>query len=220
MKPISFLIVLFIILGCKQKSSVKTLNTEESKLDVKDAPQISPTIKELATFTEVPITKGINPNQHFIVKKIDKEGKVTPSDLKSGITLYKQVLSDQSENRPIFEIANSNNVILLTKSKGYMGAIWAKILVNKATLEIQKVQFDHKGESEGYGADFTLSSFENKFTGTKISFTSNTFGLTQSDKVIIDGDKDIDGISGATITSEAAVKMMNNGLVLYRNYLY
>ncbi|GAA4274827.1 FMN-binding protein [Aquimarina gracilis] len=220
MKPVYYLIFLFLVVGCKQQASNNaSSDTEKTKPEVKETLQIPSLVKELTTFANITINEKTNLAEVFVVKQIDEEGEITSIDLKSGTTLYKKALSNQSNNRPIFEVINSNNIILMTKSNGYTGAIWSKILVDKSTLEILKVQFDHKGESEGYGADFTLSSFENKFVGNKISFRSKTFGLTQDDKLLVQGEHKIDGISGATITSKAAVEMMNNGLLKYKGYL-
>jgi Na+-transporting NADH:ubiquinone oxidoreductase subunit C len=92
--------------------------------------------------------------------------------------------------------------------------------VDKTTSEITKVAFDHKAESDEYGADgITLSSFEDQFIGSKIDWTENTFGLHQSGKTLVDGNTTIDGISGATVTSQAVLKMMNEGLQKYSGYL-
>ncbi len=214
-----FLILLFLIGGCKQKKEVEKPEIEESKQETKIL--MSPIFKELVKFGEIKFEEESDISELLDAKKIDTSGVLTDIDIKSGIVLYKEVLNKKTPVAyPIFEISNSKKTILLVRGHGYTGAIWAKILVDKTNLEIQKVQFDHKAESEGYGADITLSSFENKFIGTKISFTSTPFGLIQSDKIIMKGDQKIDGISGATITSEATVKMINDGLLNYQNYLH
>ncbi len=220
MRLIYLLVSISLMYSCKQKSeSTTVLEIEKPKQETIDEIQTSPIVKELTEFAEVTLADTINLNKVFLVKEIDEQGNVKTTDLKTGINLYKKTLnSQQSTMFPIFEITNSSKVILVAKSKGYMGAIWAKILMDKTTLEIIKVQFDHKGESEGYGAAFTYTSFENMFTEAKISTTRNTFGLKQDHKDLIQGNQTVDGISGATITSKAAVEMMNTGLKKYKNY--
>ncbi|MBQ0732728.1 FMN-binding protein [Aquimarina celericrescens] len=220
MKAISFLIILVFVSSCKQKSNTIISTAEESKKEIKTQGKVSSMVKELIEFAQITYNKDSDMNQLLQAKKIDTSGVVTDISLKKGGNMVKEVMkSGESQDAPFFEVANSNKIILLATSSGYSGPIWAKILIDKTTLEIQKVQFDHQSESEGYGADVVLSSFENKFTGSKISFTSNTFGLTQDKKMIIKGNQKIDGISGATITSEAVVRMLNNDLLTYKNYL-
>ena len=82
-----------------------------------------------------------------------------------------------------------------------------------------KLQFEHMAESEGYGAAITQSSFENQFVGIVLDPDLKDFGLKQNGVVLIEGVNMIDGISGATITSKAGIKMINQGLLKYRNYL-
>ncbi len=219
MRSITLLILALLIVACKQNKMVDKSTVENTQQETAKKPQVSPLVKELATFAKMQISETTDYEQLFEVKKIDAQGNSAPLDLKTGISLYKQILSGQPEEIPLFEISNTEDVVLFASGKGYMGPIWAKILVNKTSLEIKKVAFDHKGESEGYGDAITYASFENKFTGANISFTSNTFGLKQDDRKIIKGNHEVDGISGATITSDAVVKMMNDGLKKYQNYL-
>lgn len=68
-------------------------------------------------------------------------------------------------------------------------------------------------ESEGYGAEINQEAFENQFIGKAIYGDSNSFGLNQAGRTIIEGYTMVDGLSGATITSKAAVEMINNGLL-------
>ena len=69
------------------------------------------------------------------------------------------------------------------------------------------------------GRLWTHSPFEDEFIGTKINLDKNTFTLQKNMENTIDDGVIIDGISGATITSEAAIKMVNEGLKKYKGYL-
>lgn len=91
-------------------------------------------------------------------------------------------------------------------------------LVDKKSNQILDIAFDHLAESEGYGAEINQEAFENQFIGKAIYGDSNSFGLNQAGRTIIEGYTIVDGLSGATITSKAAVEMINNGLLKYRNY--
>ncbi|WP_299443112.1 FMN-binding protein [uncultured Aquimarina sp.] len=217
--------ILVIIYACKkQPDTVKQEITTSNSVKIIDKKesnnQSSPIFKELIAFANIEADYDTNPEKFFQVKTIDPNGNLSDSDVTEGIDLYKKVFKSESEDiLPIFEIVNTNQVILIVKAKGYMDIIWAKVLVTKNTQEISKISFDHIAESEGYGAAITYNTFENKFTSAKISFSQNTFGLTQNGKNLIKGDQKIDGISGATITSQAVVQMLNTELKKYQSYL-
>ncbi|WP_299211780.1 FMN-binding protein [uncultured Aquimarina sp.] len=222
---LTFTMILVIMYACKKEAdpvkqeirtsdSVKIIDKKESNN------QSSPIFKELIAFANIEVGYDTNPEKFFQVKTIDPNGNLSDSNIIKGIDLYKKALKSQSVDiLPIFEIINTDQVILIVKGKGYMDIIWAKVLINKNTQKISKISFGHVAESEGYGAAITYNTFENKFTGAKISFSKNTFGLTQNGKNLIKGGQKIDGISGATITSQAVVQMLNTELKKYQSYL-
>ncbi len=220
MKLLQLFILVFLFSSCKQKTNVRNSTIEKPKKETQhDKVQITPIARELVEFVGVTNTSETDIEKLFLVKEIDKAGNITTIDFEKGIASYKRAINSmQTETPLIFEIVESDKVILTTVGKGYMGAIWAKILVDKSSKKILKVQFDHKGESEGYGAEFTNASFENQFTNAKISFISTTFSLKQDEKLILEGNQEIDGISGATITSKASIIMINQGLQKYQEY--
>jgi len=102
---------------------------------------------------------------------------------------------------------------------GFGGPIWAKVLVDRNTLEIKNIAFDHFGETDGYGVAMTQTSFSDEFIGAIIDLDKNTFIFQKN----LDDKKNtaisVDGISGATITSEAAIEMVNEGLKKFKGYL-
>ena len=63
------------------------------------------------------------------------------------------------------------------------------------------------------------SIYETQFIEIIINFEKNLFGLNQASKKVIDGNIEIDGVAGATITSKGTVDMMNSELKKYKNYL-
>ena len=104
----------------------------------------------------------------------------------------------------------------MVKGKGFGGPIWAMLLIDAKTLEILKIKFSHKAESEGYGAGIVRTSFQNQFKGKIVKISSaNTFGLQGHGEETY---YPIDGISGATVTNMAVVNMLNEGLKGYAEY--
>jgi Na+-transporting NADH:ubiquinone oxidoreductase subunit C len=56
-----------------------------------------------------------------------------------------------------------------------------------------------------------MSAFENQFLGMAIEDSDTNFGINQGGKNLLEGSHNVDGISGATQTSMAVIRMMNEG---------
>ena len=217
---IIFLLVVLLFWNCKQKS-----NTEEPKevdvLKEENAIVLVPKVMiELGKIADVVLTDKSDINQFIGFKQIDTHQSVTTIDMNDAISLYKRIMKrEKVTSFPIFELKNTDEVILPIQGVGFGGPIWAKVLVDKNTLEIKKIAFEHFAETDGYGAAISQSPFANEFIGTKINLNKNTFTLQKNIENRIDDGVVVDGISGATMTSEAAIEMVNEGLKKYKGYL-
>lgn len=210
------LLLIAIFWNCKQKAEKATEPTVE---EVEEIQQIPSEIFEIAEFAEVALRDSAQVNDQILFFTIDKNESIDSVDVFQAINIYKkQVKSGDGDIYPIFEFKESGDVVLIVKGRGYGGNIRGTLLIDQNFLEIKKVKFDHKAESEGYGDAMSYSSFENQFVGGKVNFERNTFGLNQNGSNIITGDKVVDGLSGATETSRSAIEMINEELKKYEKY--
>jgi Na+-transporting NADH:ubiquinone oxidoreductase subunit C len=218
---LALFILATLFLGCKQKAAAEPQpKATEMATEVPAKAPMSSIIKELGRFASIDIPDATAADKMIHFKMISGNGDIETIDMDTYIKLYQLVKkNDKGTELPIFEIRDRDNAILMMGGKGFGGLIWAKVLVDKATQEISKIEFDHRLESDGYGAGMSESRFENQFIGAKVTLKANTYGLDQSGKKIIEGTQLVDGISGATTTSRAAVNMVNEGLVKYAEYL-
>lgn len=216
---LTLLVLATILASCKQKTEkVESVQVSQEPAPVYSLPKA---IKEIAQFANVTVTDSTDANAVFSFKAVDSIGIVAEISMDEALLLYKTTIeSNKDVALPIFEFTGTQNSVLIVSEKGFGGKIWGKVLVDRTTSEITKVEFGHKAESDEYGADgITLPSFEDQFIETKINWTGNTFGLDQSGKTLLKGNTTIDGISGATVTSQAVLRMMNEGLQKYSHYL-
>lgn len=213
------LLILALFLSCKQKTD--SSNSEHLSQEPTPTYQLPQALKEIAEFASISLTDSTDVSTVMNFKVVDTTGIVAETAMDEALSLYKTAMEpNKSTALPIFEFKGTPNSLLIVSEKGFGGKIWGKVLVDRTTSEVTKVEFDHKAESDEYGADgITLPSFEDQFIGTRINWTENTFGLDQSGKTLLKGDKTIDGISGATVTSQAVLTMMNEGLRKYSGYL-
>lgn len=183
--------------------------------------QIPKVLKEIGTFAEVTFADTTALKQAFTFKAIDQEGKISIIHFEQAAQLYKnQLKSNPSKQWPIFEIKDSEKVILVLNGRGFGGLLWAKVLVDRKNKQVLMAEFGQEAESEEYAAELTEKRFADQFIGTKIAADGNTFGLSQSGKSLIIGQQEIDGISGASVTSRGTIDMMNNGFSSYLPYLF
>ena len=207
-----------VLLGwqCREKPSEPQEKLEEVEAK-KPTPKI---ILDLAEFADLTVSDTTAIEKLLLFKEIDSIGNSQIIDIDQAARAFKQKMTTKkSSSFPLLEIQNSDKVVLVLQGKGYGGPIWAKVLINKVSQQIDKLVLDHSAESEGYGTPMTYSSFEGQFTGRNLGNNAQIFGLRQNKELLMKGNHEIDGLSGATITSKAVVEMMNEGLKSYATYL-
>ncbi|SDL62671.1 Na+-transporting NADH:ubiquinone oxidoreductase subunit C [Catalinimonas alkaloidigena] len=132
---------------------------------------------------------------------------------------HENIDKEEQEVLPIFEIKNSSKIILPIYGDGHWNKIWAKVVIDKNTMKVLDIKFEHRNEAPIFGAEITSQTFKSNFIETNVNFTQS-FSLYQNDKLVLDGEQRVDGISGATITSKGVVNMLNEGLSRYETYLH
>lgn len=146
-----------------------------------------------------------------------------------GIDAFNVVLkNDQKkpldqQSLPVFRATPDDGekvIILPVEGKGLWGPIYGYISLRSDMNTIYGVNFDHKGETPGLGAEINTTEFESMFQGKKL-FDEGKF---ISVNVIKGGAAPedlygVDAISGGTITSKGLEKMLSDCLVKYNDYL-
>ena len=101
---------------------------------------------------------------------------------------------------------------------GLWGGIWGNVAFSEDLNTIVGVNFDHKSETPGLGAEIATLDFQNQFKGKQI-FENNNF---TSVNVIKRADKanphQVDAVSGGTITSNGVSEMLKSCLQFYIPY--
>jgi Na+-transporting NADH:ubiquinone oxidoreductase subunit C len=146
-----------------------------------------------------------------------------------GVDAFKVVLRNEQKKPldeqylPVFRATPDDGekvIILPVEGKGLWGPIYGYVSLKSDMNTIYGVNFDHKGETPGLGAEINTPKFESMFPGKKL-YDNDTFisiqvhkgGANPSD---IHG---VDAISGGTITSRGLEKMLFDCLKKYDDYL-
>jgi len=111
-------------------------------------------------------------------------------------------------------------IILPVEGKGLWGPIYGYVSLRSDMNTIYGVNFDHKGETPGLGAEINTSLFEGMFPGKKL-FDNENFISVQVQKGGAEPSDlhGVDAISGGTITSKGLENMLFDCLKKYNDYL-
>lgn len=123
---------------------------------------------------------------------------------------------------PLF-VCNKENkkyFIIPVRGKGLWGPIWGFIALEEDMNTIYGASFDHKTETPGLGAEINTDAFQGKFVGKKILDDAGNYVSVK----VIKGNRSaenphgVDGMSGATVTSDGVSEMIQRTLANYIPY--
>jgi Na+-transporting NADH:ubiquinone oxidoreductase subunit C len=176
----------------------------------------------------IPVTKGTTEE---LYDKYIKESIVINSrgEQVKGIDAFTVVLKNEQkkpleeQSLPVFMATPDDGekvIIIPVEGKGLWGPIYGYVSLKSDMNTIYGVNFDHKGETPGLGAEISTSAFESQFLGKKL-FDNEKFVSVQ---VIKGGAREdnihgVDAISGGTITSKGLEKMIFDCMQKYNGYL-
>lgn len=112
--------------------------------------------------------------------------------------------------------------VLPLSGKGLWGGIGGYLALNEDKNTIYGVNFNHEGETPGLGAKIVEMDFRSRFENLPIRNEANevvSVAVVKAGKKVV-GQKHVDAISGATITSEGVSTMLYEELVNnYKKFL-
>ena len=184
--------------------------------------------KNMLESINVPSTRE---NTETLYDKYIKESFVinTKGDDVEGVDAFTVVLKNEQKKPldeqylPVFKAVpndGKNVIIIPVEGKGLWGPIFGYVSLESDMNTIYGVNFDHKGETPGLGAEINTAAFESQFHGKKL-FDNDKFISVQVMKGgAPEGDNHgVDAISGGTITSKGLQKMLFDCIQKYNTYL-
>lgn len=170
-------------------------------------------------------------NSADLYEKYIKEGIVINSkgEPVEGVDAFRVVLKNElkkpleEQYLPVFRAVPEDGekvIIFPVEGKGLWGPIYGYISLRSDMNTIYGVNFDHKGETPGLGAEINTSLFESQFHDKKLYDNENFISV----QVVKGGAREddihgVDAISGGTITSKGLEKMIYDCMVKYNDYL-
>lgn len=105
--------------------------------------------------------------------------------------------------------------VLPLKGRGLWGGIWGYVAV---TLDGEKVLgafFNHESETAGLGALIKDEPFQSQFIGRPVFGADGKVALTVVKKGESKAEAEVDGVTGATLTSKGVGEMVQTGIQQY-----
>ncbi|MCM1035595.1 MAG: FMN-binding protein [Paludibacter sp.] len=170
------------------------------------------------------VSMALKPKQDANVE-LDKKKQILSSlniDLKGQDVeaLYTQIINEQQFEGKTYYVAtleDATKYIIPMQGAGLWGAIWGYIALDSDKSTIYGTYFNHDSETPGLGGEITTAKFQNGFVGKHITQNGaiTDIHIVKSEPT----EEEVQGISGATITSGGVETMINNTIADYAAFL-
>lgn len=149
-------------------------------------------------------------------------GEEEESVLAEDIDMAKEKKKDPDEQvLPlfIFNQGEEKFYIISVRGNGLWDEIWGNIAISSDLNTIAGASFDHKAETPGLGAEIKDNpSFPAKFKGKQIYKGDEYVSVDVVKGPVKEPNHQVDGITGATVTSVGVAEMLYRGIKYYEPY--
>lgn len=132
-----------------------------------------------------------------------------------------------SDNMPVYKcnVKGETIYVIPMTGRGLWGGLWGYVAVrNNNNPTVYGAYFSHESETAGLGAIIAETTFQDKFIGKSLyaDSLSKEVALTVVKSGKVEADKQhyqVDGVTGATLTTNGVAEMVTKGLQDYAKFL-
>ena len=142
------------------------------------------------------------------------------SDEEAHATYEKIVKFDEAQKVYVCTLENGDvKYVLPLKGQGMWGGISCFLAINSDKNTVYGAYFNHESETAGLGAEIKDNAdWQAKFQGKKI-FAAEGDAIALSVEKAVNNETTVDAVTGATVTSTAVSKMLQEKLANYKDFL-
>ena len=121
----------------------------------------------------------------------------------------------------VAEVGGETKYVLPVTGRGLWGGLWGYIALNADKKTVFGIYFYHTSETAGLGARIGERWFQEQFNGKPLFAGDDTQNIALS--VVKAGaskaETEVDGVTGATLTSDGVSAMVKDGLTVYISFI-
>ena len=131
--------------------------------------------------------------------------------------------SSTADKLPLYVCRVDSTVkdVVPMSGRGLWGGLWGYVALDADMNTVYGAYFSHESETAGLGALIAEQKFQDEFRGKKV-FADSTYTQVRLSAVkngkVEDPAYDVDGITGATLTTVGVDAMLKDGLQIYQDY--
>ena len=143
------------------------------------------------------------------------------SDEEAHATYEKIVKYDEAQKVYVCTLENGDvKYVLPLKGQGMWGGISCFLAIDSDKNTVYGAYFNHESETAGLGAEIKDNAdWQAKFQGKKIFADETKETLALSVEKNVNDETTVDAVTGATVTSTAVSKMLQEQLAKYQDFL-
>lgn len=143
------------------------------------------------------------------------------SDEEAHATYEKIVAFDEAQNVYVCTLENGDvKYVLPLKGQGMWGGISCFLAIDSDKNTVYGAYFNHESETAGLGAEIKDNAdWQAKFQGKKIFADGDDSTIALSVVKAVNNETTVDAVTGATVTSTAVSKMLQEQLAKYKDFL-
>ena len=153
---------------------------------------------------------------------LDMNGQVVDGMLAEDVDMAKEQKKPEAQRLLplyIYDSGNDKFYIVSVRGSGLWDAIWGNVALKSDLNTIAGAAFDHAGETPGLGAEIKDNpNFAEQFKGKEIYDGGAYVSVAVRKGNVANTIHDVDGISGATVTSLGVSEMLYRGIHYYEPY--
>ena len=216
----SVMVVIVAFLLAFVSSALKPVQDKNVELDKKKQILAALNIRDLANNTDIEAKYDEVIVADQIIKAdgtIVKEGTEKDED---GFKVDNKQISE--DNLPIYvcKVGEETKYVIPMSGRGLWGGLWGYVAIDSDFQKVYGAYFSHESETAGLGSLIAEKPFQEKFQGKHLfaSEDNSAVALTVVKKGKVEADKSdyqVDGLTGATLTTNGVAEMVNSGLQKY-----
>ncbi len=149
-----------------------------------------------------------------------QDGELVPYDGKFLTTYGTEIKNGRLH---VFVATTDDGVkyVIPVTGRGLWGGLWGYIALNEDRQTVYGAYFYHEGETAGLGARIGEADFRNLFRDKHL-FADGVDGIALTvvkSGTVKNADCEVDGITGATLTSKGVAAMVKDGLSVYSDFI-